>query len=192
MEILEPVSHEVRLANQELLKATYYSEINRVKEILEGDVDVKARDIYGNTALIIASTKGHDDILELLLRQPKIDVNACNQRGMTALHESCKNGYESITNSLLLERGINVDAVNNDDDFPLIFAAEGGHAKCVELLLYRGADYGEMGDVLFKVPGIGEAMINGLQKIVDRYTSFIGYIKSDPEYLVGASSDVWE
>ena len=45
----------------------------------------KANSILGNTALIMASRHGHEEIVEILLNVEGIDVNASNNRGYTAL-----------------------------------------------------------------------------------------------------------
>jgi ankyrin repeat protein len=42
----------------------------------------------GRTALINASSLGHTDIVNELLRNSKIDVNICNKKGHTALFKA--------------------------------------------------------------------------------------------------------
>lgn len=182
MGFLEYESYERKVANIELLRASYYGDITKVREIIKGDVDVNIKDVYGNTPLINASNKGLSEIVHILLEHPKIDVNASNLYGINALHEACRKGHERITYLLIIQPGTNYNAVTNDGDYPIFFAAEGGHAKCVEMLLSRGAEHSEMGDNMFKKPGIADAMIKGFRKMSERCSGFIEYLVDNSEF----------
>ena len=61
------------------------------------DINVNLQNKWGTTALIIASKRGHTDIVKLLLAVPSIDVNVQNKfYGETALSIASKNGHTDI------------------------------------------------------------------------------------------------
>ena len=102
--------------------------------------DVNAIDYTGSTALTWAATKGHEDVIKVLLERE--DINPDQQDpadGRTPLSLAAENGREGVV-KLLLERGdVNPDHVDTDyGQTPLSWAAEKGHSEIVKILLERG------------------------------------------------------
>ena len=61
---------------------------------------VNARDKYNNTALIWASTNGHEKIVEALLNEGA-DVNAVNNMDRTAIDLAALNGHTKALEKLI-------------------------------------------------------------------------------------------
>jgi serine/threonine-protein phosphatase 6 regulatory ankyrin repeat subunit B len=60
---------------------------------------VNAKRNDGRTALMIASERGHKEVVKLLLEKGA-DVNAKNKEGMTALKYASENGHKEIVELL--------------------------------------------------------------------------------------------
>ena len=87
--------------------------------------------------LMMASDKGHTDVVQLLLeRGAQVDLQ--NNVGLTALIWASDKGHTDIV-KLLLERGAQIDLQNNDEWTALMMASSCGQTEIVKLLLERGA-----------------------------------------------------
>jgi len=68
--------------------------------LIESGADVNAKDnLFGRTALMIASFYGHKEVVELLLKKGA-DVNAKDKNGRTALMIASKKGHKEIVELL--------------------------------------------------------------------------------------------
>jgi ankyrin repeat protein len=65
--------------------------------------DIEATDSSGKTALLLASSKGHETVVQLLLENGQ-DTEAKDSNGKTALLLSSMYGHEAVVR-LLLEKG---------------------------------------------------------------------------------------
>ena len=100
-------------------------------------ININARDIFGNTAFMIACSCGHKDAVQMFLNYSdrNIEVNAIDKRGMTALMDACKNGYKDVVQLLLDHSDIEVNAMDNRGETALMHACEKGQEDIVKLLL---------------------------------------------------------
>ncbi|KAJ5330532.1 hypothetical protein N7476_000315 [Penicillium atrosanguineum] len=105
------------------------------QSLLSYGADPNETDIYGDTALHVATRKGHEKAVALLLDQTGLEVNATSRDGETALHVAAYYGYESIFRRLLAAPGQNYDVRNNLQCTALHIAAERGHRSIVRQLL---------------------------------------------------------
>jgi len=137
-----------------------------LKLLLNGGVDLEAKDNIGQTALDYAARKGRAEEVELLLRKGEsqsldnsITIKTMNRQDVvrllldrgdnieakgnddkTALGSAASNGYKA-TVRLLLDHSVDIKAKNNDlSGTALHSAASNGHSETVQLLLDRGAD----------------------------------------------------
>ena len=92
----------------------------------------------GNTALHIASRKGHLEVLEFLF-ECNWDANHQNDLGETALHMAVGESHTEVA-TLLIANGINVNAKDVEDRTALHYASEMGHIEMVVLLLTNNAN----------------------------------------------------
>lgn len=89
----------------------------------------------GETALMMAALRGHEEWLPQLVAQGA----AIEREGWTPLHYAAT-GPQPATVGWLLERGARVDSRSPNGTTPLMMAARYGSEESVDLLLRRGAD----------------------------------------------------
>jgi ankyrin repeat protein len=105
-------------------------------EAVSGNVDVNARDAYGDTPLLVAAKRGKKSILSLLLRQNQTLVNASNDRGENALHRAalCMGCSIEIV-SMLLEAGVDPHLRNFDGKQPAKVAVQQGRDELARMMV---------------------------------------------------------
>ncbi len=164
--------------NAKLTRAAEAGRLQDVQSALVDGVDLNARDAYyaDCTALILASQKGHTDIVKFLLDKGA-DVNVKAGMGFTALTFASFNGHIDIV-KILLSKGADVNvegtAVMTHGMTPLMAASRGGHIEVVKLLIDHRAN-------------INIIPINGASALT--YASFGGYMKI-AELLLDKGADV--
>ncbi len=97
--------------------------------------NVEWRNSKDESPLMMASIKGHTDLVKLLIAKDA-DVN---KTGWTPLHYAASAAKKSII-EILLEHSAYIDAESPNGSTPLMMAAMYGNAECVRLLLEGGAD----------------------------------------------------
>ena len=123
----------------------FLSAVNGNTDILrcfiENKADVDAR--TGNchcTLLIVASKYGHTNAVNVLL-QYGANVALTDKSGRTALHfaaGSSDNSCEILR--CLIENGADIDKGRNDNQTPLMIAAQKGHVSVATFLIEHGAN----------------------------------------------------
>lgn len=78
---------------QELIIWAFGGDIDRVRELLDGGLDVNAHGVAGQTALHAAASKGNNEIVTLLLDRGA-DVNAKDEIGATPLNSAALNNHQ--------------------------------------------------------------------------------------------------
>ena len=73
------------LNSKQLVNAVLDGNFEKVQLLLKKGVDINSKDEDGDTALMIASSEGHLEIVKLLLLRKGADVNIKNNDGKTAL-----------------------------------------------------------------------------------------------------------
>ncbi|KAA3679556.1 ankyrin repeat domain-containing protein 50 [Paragonimus westermani] len=121
-----------------IVLAARKGEYDKLKNLLEFDVDVDQLDEDGWSALRTASWRGYIEIVDLLLRHGA-QVNLSGPDGRSALRAAAWAGHEGIVRQLLCA-GADVDIQDAEGRTPLIAAAYMGHVGVVELLANAGAD----------------------------------------------------
>ncbi|KAL3271269.1 hypothetical protein HHI36_021760 [Cryptolaemus montrouzieri] len=101
-------------------------------------VDFNVRDSEGDTPIMIAVSKGYNDLVPVLIRG-KADVNVRNNKDFTLLHQAIMK-EDAKTAIFLLENGADVNAETADSESPLQLAIHCRLAEVVDALCSRGVD----------------------------------------------------
>jgi hypothetical protein len=110
-----------------------------VEALLSKRAEVNAKTIGGVSALMMASMKGHRDVVQALLAKGAA-VNAKASDGETALMDASQNGYFEIVQALLA-KGADFNAKKmSDGATALMLASQTGHLDVVQALLSAKAD----------------------------------------------------
>ena len=84
------------------------------------------------TPLMVASGKGHTEVMKQLLKHTDININYQAVGGITALHLASQNGHIDIVR-ILLESGADSRLVDSEGRSPLVHASRFGHRDIVKL-----------------------------------------------------------
>lgn len=145
-----------------LLYMTYKEEeyTPAVEYLLEKGANVNYQDAAGYSALYNAASRGHSNIVQLLLAKgAKVDAETTRDKyipldkessGWTPLMEACVKNHPTVV-SQLLQAGANIQHKNMMGETPLILASRFGANDCISLLVKAGAKINE--DVCVNVTG---------------------------------------
>ena len=127
-----------------LIQATKRKDLNKVKELIKGGINLNAIDTYGSTALIYASKRGHTNIIKLLLKNGA-NPDIQDKFGHTALIEASYGFVYQRKNSpgiikLLIDSGADLDIQERHGATALMEALIRGNIDIVKLLVESGAD----------------------------------------------------
>jgi len=113
--------------------------VNREVAISELNADVNAKDVHGNTPLIVAVIAGNLEHVRHLIARGA-DVNTENDDGNTPLIFSVHTTMNANLAQLLIASEADVDVMNNERETALMYAAWTGQAEVVRLLIKNGAN----------------------------------------------------
>ncbi len=125
-------------ADVRLIQAVKDGDATAVRELLEQDTDVNARQGDGATALHWAAYRDDLDTADLLI-QAGAAVNATNDLGVTPLWVAAMTGSPAMIAKLLEARG-NPNLAPATGGTPLMIASRQGNVAAVTSLLAHGAD----------------------------------------------------
>jgi hypothetical protein len=133
---------EVRLKEQELLKAVKHGDVATVRSLLGTGVSANTTDVYGLPAILLAVTAGDAEIIRALLAAGA-DVRSKDKAGRKALLYYLNfTEKPSISDALvrsLIDAGADVNAKRYDGATPLDLAKEDGDEKIIRLLESAGS-----------------------------------------------------
>src|SRR5215813_12625880 len=126
---------------KEIIKAAKTGDVERVKNLLAIDKSLMAaRDKDGSTPLHCAVWKGHQPVVEQLLKSGA-DVNTHNENdhwGTTPLHAAAHANQAAIA-QLLIDRGASVNAKDREGRTPLFHTTFHKATAVAKLLAKHGA-----------------------------------------------------
>ncbi|KAM6478238.1 nacht and ankyrin domain-containing protein [Trichoderma sp. SZMC 28011] len=100
--------------------------------------DIDSRDEFGRTPLSMATEKGNEAVVKLLLNAGA-EVNLKDYDNQAPLFYAAETGKEAVV-KLLLNAGAGVNLKNDYNQTPLFYAAATGRKAVIELLLDAGAE----------------------------------------------------
>lgn len=103
-------------------------------------MDTTVQNEDGETALLLASKRGHNDVVRMLLSTAGASsvINKCDARGASPLLLSVAGGHADVMLALLSVPSRSVDAADRFGCTPLSVAASAGRAELVGPLLASG------------------------------------------------------
>ena len=118
---------------QTFFQAVEDNDVQKVQAALNQDIALDTENEIGQTALLVAASQGHTDLVKLLLEQGA-DVHACDDGGDSPLIKAMLLRSQEII-TLLLEHGaeINVNKLDKDGETLLTRAAWRGSLDKVKL-----------------------------------------------------------
>jgi ankyrin repeat protein len=124
-----------------------------VRYLLENEkFKVDERDYVGRTALLLAAQRGHDKVVQLLVKEGA-DVHATRCDGFTALYVAAAEGHEAIVR-FLVDKGADVNANAGVCGTALEAAFTERHEAIACFLVDKGAD------ININANGLGSALSN--------------------------------
>lgn len=119
--------------------------LRAVERLLEQQPEMDSRTKKGETALFVAAEHGYGQVARLLL-DAKASVTAANDKGESPLMAACKHGMTHVVDVLLAEAPTDegkqemLMLKTKGGNTALYFAAFGGHARVVRMLLHKMLD----------------------------------------------------
>ena len=107
----------------------------KISELLVKGFDANTSDSKGQTGLYIALREPSPKVVQILMDWPKTDVNKLNAQGESVLMLASLKGQPAFV-SKLIKKGADV---NKPGWTPLHYAASGGHASVIAMLLENNA-----------------------------------------------------
>ena len=112
--------------------------IEVVKQHLDAEVDVNAKNSDGESPLQLAAQVGKKEIIELLISKGA-DINTKDDFGWTPVTEAAREGHKGIV-QLLISHGAILNTMDKFGISALHFAAARGHKEIVQLLISKRID----------------------------------------------------
>ena len=103
------------------------------------EIEANTQDCDGNSALLHACKRGHQNVVELLLQSGRCDKNVQNKFGQTPLHDAAKSGHIGVVAALLFQ-GMDPNVQDKWSNSALMYATLHGHSSVVALLISSGCD----------------------------------------------------
>lgn len=129
------INAQDNLGNTALIHAVYTGRQEIVDLLLKRKgIDVNSQNEVGKTALIYAVIDDNEELVKLMLNYPGIEVDAEDNQGLTAFAWAIKLGREEIVKQFL-KKGADINKRYADEFTGLMYAAEEGHSRIVNLLL---------------------------------------------------------
>lgn len=125
----------------ELIASVRRGDALDVAYLLERGANVNARDLQGNTALMWAIMKGHDEVVRVLIGHRDIELEDRDELGNTALMWAASVGNLPIAGELIEQEGVEVNSQNYDHQTPLMLAVLNSRQEMVDYLLGRRGDW---------------------------------------------------
>lgn len=101
--------------------------------------DINLATGQGTTALHLAVSKGHVEVVKLILESYKGKVNVRDKRGLSALHRAAAAGNNALVRLLVAKKAA-INATDKEGWTPLHHAWAEGHDGTGMILLELGAD----------------------------------------------------
>ncbi|XP_046580961.1 ankyrin repeat domain-containing protein 17-like [Haliotis rubra] len=111
-----------------------------VKCVLEKKiVNINSEGVYGVTPAMVAASRGHKDVFDLLIEQGA-DLSVVDKHGSNILHKACEGGNIELIKYVLTEDIVDINSRSNDGTTAVMEAVKCGHKEVLHLLSINGAN----------------------------------------------------
>ncbi|WP_257282257.1 ankyrin repeat domain-containing protein [Endozoicomonas sp. ISHI1] len=124
--------------DQAFYRACFYGDLDQVEKSLAEEVNVNTVINDGLTALMMASSQGHKNIVERLINAGANISAACSTGGNALFFAAQNNKPECV--KLLIKAKADLNANCRDGVTPLFIAAQQNCTDCLKILINTGAD----------------------------------------------------
>ncbi|XP_067661816.1 serine/threonine-protein phosphatase 6 regulatory ankyrin repeat subunit B-like [Haliotis asinina] len=100
---------------------------------------INSRGWNKRTPVMFAAEEGHKEVIELLINH-RADLSIIDKGGNNILHIACKNGHIDVVQYLFSLNSLDINSRGRKKRTPVMFAAEEGYKKVIELLINHRAD----------------------------------------------------
>jgi len=169
--------------DEDLFVSSALGDVDGVRRALDRGADVNSFPIEDLTALMSAASKGHTEIVQILLNAgANPNARTGDDDNTTPLIWSANHGYVEVAR-LLLDAGASVTDEDSEGDTALIKACKGrAGAEIVELLLDRGSEVEFVcGDGLTAVGVAALSFDYGVAELLLKRGADTDYLKEIPE-----------
>ncbi|KAJ5688586.1 hypothetical protein N7462_002978 [Penicillium macrosclerotiorum] len=136
--LVSRMKYKLTTSKEEFIALVQMGGLYSVRVALDKGADVNTSNLDGQTALMVAVSFRHTQIVKLLLEYGALP-NKVSAQGDTALGTAALMGLDDIV-QMLLQHGANVEAAKNLGKTALSQAAAAGHESIVRRLLNAGAE----------------------------------------------------
>lgn len=123
--------------SQQFFRAVERGDINAVRAFLNHNMALGARNLQGDTPLLVAAKYGRSNIVQMLLARGA-NPNELDHQGLSALHAAALSGNETIIEALA-NRSADMNIRDNTGRTPLMYAVQKGNMAVVRSLLKHKA-----------------------------------------------------
>ena len=106
----ESKSEKSEQINMSFIEVARDGDFTKVKDLFSRGASVKARNRFGNSAILLAASEGHLEIVKFLI-QKKTQVDLSNLNKQTPLMGAAKNGHLPTVN-YLISQGASINSLN--------------------------------------------------------------------------------
>ena len=138
-------------------------------EIIRHKVQLDARNVHGQTSLLLACSYRRQNFIKILL-QAGSNPNIADNHGDTCLHATITGGCSKWIIHTLIENGADVNAANKENVTALMIACGNGRAGTINVFLDAGADPNitdAYGYTCLSYANYGKCRKDDLQAIID-------------------------
>ncbi|CAI8036215.1 Ankyrin repeat and protein kinase domain-containing protein 1, partial [Geodia barretti] len=137
--IKEQCENQPQIKRPQLHETAERGDVEAVKRLLAtSSVKINSTTKQGETALLLASWKGHEAVVRLLI-EAHASINLKDKDGLTPLYWASFKGHVAIVR-LLIQWKADVNACDKKGFSPVLVASQKGHESVVELLIGAGAN----------------------------------------------------
>ncbi|XP_046574309.1 serine/threonine-protein phosphatase 6 regulatory ankyrin repeat subunit C-like isoform X2 [Haliotis rubra] len=121
--------------------------VDLVEDLLSrGIADIESKDKNGATPVMYAAEQGHKKVVDLLVSKG-CNLSVVDDLGRNILHAACLSDNVDIVEDLLRHGIVDIESKDKNGATPVMYAAEQGNKKVVDLLVSKGCNLSVVDDL---------------------------------------------